>query len=403
MSYKVIKREHADGEKNDISYLSREAAEKVRKFHRSFPEYSVTPLQSLPETAQAIGVSRLYVKDESYRFGLNAFKVLGASYAMGNVLAQRLGVDISDLAYDRLVSQEVRDELGSITFVTATDGNHGRGVAWTAKKLGQKSVVYMPEGTSAERLVNIRREGASATITDMNYDESVRLAARKARENDWVMVQDTSWEGYQEIPRWIMQGYGTMALEAGEQLSELGEEGVPTHIFLQAGVGAMAGAVTGYFASMYGDAADNEEIRRPTVVIVEPNAADCYYRTVKANDGTRHVVEGKLDTIMVGLACGEPCIMGWDVLQDYADYFISCPDEAAMKGMRILGNPAGADPRIISGESGASAFGCVASIMSDPDLEDIREELGIDEDSRLLFFSTEGATDTADYRRIVWG
>ena len=204
------------------------------------------------------------------------------------------------------------------------------------------------------------------------------------------MVQDTAWEGYEDIPTWIMQGYGTMGLEAYEQIPEK-----PTHIFLQAGVGSMAGAVTGLFSSIYGK-------DRPIITIVEPNKADCLFRTAEANDGTRHFVTGDMNTIMAGLACGEPCSIGWNILADYADHFISCPDYVAAKGMRILGNPAGKDNRVVSGESGAASFGCVAEIMTNPALADIKKKLGLNENSRVLFFSTEGDTDRENYKSIVW-
>lgn len=189
-----------------------------------------------------------------------------------------------------------------------------------------------------------------------------------------------------------MQGYTTMAFEAVEQLK--GEK--PTHIFLQAGVGAMSGAITGFFADLYGD----EE--RPVITVVEPNKADCIYRTAKAADGRIHAVGGDMDTIMAGLACGEPCTIGWNVLRDHADHFVSMPDYVAAKGMRILGNPMGNDPRVVSGESGASTLGLVAEIMQNRSLDWLREELQLGTDSRILCFSTEGDTDRENYRRIVW-
>lgn len=234
-------------QKTDLTFLSKPVEEKVKAYHQSFPVYQETPLACLQETARELGVGNIYVKDESYRFGLNAFKVLGGSYAMGHYLADRLGKPMEEVDYRFLTAEASRKALGDITFVTATDGNHGRGVAWTARQLRQKSVVYMPEGSARERLENIRAEGAEASITDLNYDDAVRLANRQAEEKGWVMVQDTAWEGYESIPRWIMQGYGTMGLEAYEQLPEK-----PTHIFLQAGVGSMAGAITGLFSSLYG-------------------------------------------------------------------------------------------------------------------------------------------------------
>jgi len=370
--------------------FSAAVAGRIRAFHRSFHEYTETPLVRMENTARALGLKDVYVKDESRRFGLNAFKVLGGSYAVGSVLAARLGIKPDEMRFDALTSPQARAALGSPTFVTATDGNHGRGVAWAARRFGCSSVVYMPKGSVMERLENIRREGAEAEITEFNYDECVRLANRQAREKGWIVVQDTAWEGYEEIPLRIMQGYMTMALEAHEQLGRR-----PTHIFLQAGVGSMAAAVTAFFAGVYGD-------DRPVITIVEPNKADCIYRSALSGDGQRRFVTGDMDTIMAGLACGEPCTIAWDILSKTADHFISCPDYAAAQGMRILGNPMPGDHRVISGESGAAAFGCVSEIMRRPELAHIRDALGLNEDSVCLFFSTEGATDRQNYRDIVW-
>ena len=379
-----------EGKKAAFRDYSLDKAEAVREFHRSFPMYAPTPLAKLSETAKALGIGEIYVKDESHRFGLNAFKVLGGSYAMGNILARKLGKSLQETGYGVLTAAETKEKLGDITFITATDGNHGRGVAWTANTLGQKSVVHMPRGSAEERLNNIRLAGAEADIIDGNYDDAVRLSRKEAEENGWVVVQDTSWPGYEEIPGWIMQGYCTMGLEAYEQLPQK-----PTHIFLQAGVGSMAAAIAALFASAYGE-------DRPKIIIVEPNNADCFYRTAKADDGELHIVTGDMPTIMAGLACGEPCSLAWEILKDCADHFIAFPDWAAAKGMRILGNPLGADDRVISGESGASAFGCMAAIATEPSLAHIKQELGLDETSRVLFFSTEGATDKENYRKIVW-
>jgi len=367
-----------------------EQARKVRAFHESFPMYAPTPLARLPETAAELGIGDICVKDESHRFGLNAFKVLGGSYAIGNYLSRKLGRPLWETGYGVLTAPETRAQLGDITFITATDGNHGRGVAWTANTLAQKSVVHMPRGSAAERLHNIRAAGAEADIIDGNYDDAVRQSRKEAEENGWVIVQDTSWEGYEEIPGWIMQGYCTMGLEAWEQLPW-----VPTHIFLQAGVGSMAAAIAAFFAGAYGE-------NRPKIIIVEPNTADCFYRTAKADDGNMHIVTGDMPTIMAGLACGEPCSLAWEILRSLADHFLAFPDWAAAKGMRILGNPMGKDDRVISGESGASAFGCMAAILTEPALADLKQTLGLDQNSRVLFFSTEGDTDRDNYRKIVW-
>ncbi len=263
----------------EVKRFGYENAQRVQQFHRSFPDYHQTPLAKLPRTAKELGLGELYVKDESYRFGLNAFKVLGGSFAIGSYIAKCLQTDLAALPYEKMISKEVREKLGALTFVTATDGNHGRGIAWTANRLHQQSVVYMPKGSAPERLQNIRALGSMAEITDLRYDDAVRLACKQAEEKGWVLVQDTDWDGYTEIPGWIMQGYTTMAWEAVQQL----QERRPTHIFLQAGVGAMSGALSGFFADFYGDGAE-----APVVTIVEPEKADCIYRTAAANDGRMH-------------------------------------------------------------------------------------------------------------------
>ncbi len=389
--FKLVSPPRSAGARSDVTPFGVETAKRTRAFHASFPEYSVTPLANLSGLAKELGLGGVYVKDESYRFGLNAFKVLGGSFAIGSYLAGRLGVDIGQLPYDRMTGKETREKLGDITFVTATDGNHGRGVAWTANRLGQKSVVYMPKGSALERLENIRALGSDASITELNYDDAVRLANQGAEKHGWVMVQDTAWEGYEDIPRWIMQGYTTLALEATEQLRQLSVE-KPTHIFLQAGVGAMSGGITGFLRDCYGD--------EPVITIVEPNKADCIYRSARA--GERYCVTGEMQTIMAGLACGEPCTIGWEILRDHADHFISCPEYVAAKGMRVLGNPVNGDTRVVSGESGAVTLGLVAELMQNPSLDWLREPLGLGSDSRVLCISTEGDTDRENYRRIVW-
>ena len=371
--------------------FGRRAAREALAFHQSFPEYRPTPLVRLRALAEALGAGEIYVKDESQRFGLNAFKALGGSHAIARCIAQRLGLDFGALSFDRLTSPQLRRALGDVTFVTATDGNHGRGVAWTAMRLGQKSVIYMPAGTAPERLENIRRLGAEASILDMPYDDCVRYARAQADAHGWILVQDTSWSGYEQIPLWIMQGYTTMGLEIEAQLGGAR----PTHVFLQAGVGAMAGAMAAFFAECWRDAP-------PTIAIVEPQSADCFFRTAAASDGALHAAPGPMRTIMAGLACGEPCTLGWEVLRDHADHFVSCPDYVAAQGMRILSSPLPGDERVISGESGAATLGFVAEVMRNEKLAWLRRQLCLDKDSRVLCISTEGATDRENYQKIVW-
>ena len=380
---------------SQLQVMSLENVAKARAFHESFPQYSVTPLVKLDHMAAYLGLKEVYVKDESYRFGLNAFKVLGGSFAMARYIAKQTGKDVSELPYNVLTSDELRKEFGQATFFTATDGNHGRGVAWAANKLGQKAVVLMPKGSTQTRLNNILKEGAKATIEEENYDECVRMANAMAEKTEnGVMVQDTAWDGYEEIPAWIMQGYGTMANEADDQLHEAGCER-PTHVFIQAGVGSLAGAVQGFFANRYPE-------NPPKVVVVEAAPAACLYKGACAKDGAIRIVDGDMVTIMAGLACGEPNTISWDILKNHVDAFIATPDWVAAKGMRMLAAPFKGDQPVTSGESGAAPFGTLACIMTMDEYKPLREHLGLDENSKVLLFSTEGDTDPDRYKSIVW-
>ncbi len=382
-------------ENKQLSVMSIDEVKKAHDFHSSFPQYSTTPLVQLKNMASHLGVKEIYVKDESYRFGLNAFKVLGGSFAMARYIAKQTGKDVSELPYEVLTSPELKEEFGQATFFTATDGNHGRGVAWAANKLGQKSVVFMPKGSTQTRLENIKKENAVATIEEVNYDECVRMAADAASKTpNGIVVQDTAWEGYEEIPAWIMQGYGTMALEASGQLKEYGCD-KPTHIFIQAGVGSLAGAVQGYFSNLYPE-------NPPIVVVVEADVAACLYKGAKVGDGSIQFVDGDMQTIMAGLACGEPNTISWDILKNNTDTFISAPDHMAAKGMRMLAAPIKGDPSITSGESGAAPFGVLSCIMQTDEYKELREHLKLDENSKVLLFSTEGDTDPERYMSIVW-
>lgn len=382
-------------EDKELSVMALESVAKARKFHESFPQYTKTPLAKLNHMAQWLGLGDVYCKDESYRFGLNAFKVLGGSFAMARYIANELGRDVSQLNYDVLTSDQLRKEFGQATFFTATDGNHGRGVAWAANKLKQKAVVFMPKGTTPTRLENILKENATATIEEMNYDDCVRLAAEHAATTPrGVVVQDTAWDGYEEIPSWIMQGYGTMASEADEQLHENGCDR-PTHVFVQAGVGSLAGAVTGYFANRYPE-------NPPKVVVVEAQEAACLYKGAVAGDGNIRIVDGDLPTIQAGLACGEPNTISWEILKNHVTVFTACPDWVAAKGMRVLGAPFKGDPQVVSGESGAVPMGLLYSIMTMPELKGLKDALELNETSRVLLFSTEGDTDPDRYKDIVW-
>ncbi len=308
-------------------------------------------------------MSTILVKDESQRFGLNAFKMLGGAYAIAQLLCEKYH------GYQRILIRYLQSQYKEkMTFATTTDGNHGRGVAWAAQQLGQNAVIYMPKGSAQERVDAILRLGARCIVTEMNYDDTVRFTMQTARQNGWEVVQDTAWEGYTKIPTWIMQGYATLADEAVEQMAAMGIAR-PTHVFLQAGVGAMAGGVLGYLVDVFG-------ARDLHSVIVEPELADCLYRSgVK---GQIVNVGGSMATIMAGLACGEPNPLGWDILRNCATQFISCQDAVAALGMRVLGNPLGTDPRVISGESGAVGLGILCAVHFHPQREALMNKLGLD-------------------------
>ena len=378
-----------------LTVMALDEVARAQAFHKSFPQYTVTPLARLDGMAGRLGLGGLFVKDESYRFGLNAFKVLGGSFAMARYIAEEMGRDVSEMSYDYLTSQTFRDEFGQATFFTATDGNHGRGVAWAANKLGQKAVVHMPKGSTRTRFDNIAKEGAQVTSEEVNYDDCVRMAAAEAAAPPHgVVVQDTAWDGYEKIPSLIMQGYGSMACEAAQQLRQMSVNR-PTHIFVQAGVGSLASAMVGYFTNLF----PNDP---PRFIIMEAAAADCLYQGAVANDGAPRIVGGDLQTIMAGLACGEPNTIGWDILRNHATAFLSCPDWVSAKGMRMLGAPVQGDPRVISGESGAVGMGVISTIMEDDAYRELREALELDRNSQVLMFSTEGDTDPDRYREIVW-
>lgn len=385
-------------EKSDDAHLgimSLENVAKARAFHKSFPQYTVTPLARLDNLAARLGLNNLCVKDESYRFGLNAFKVLGGSFAMASCFADETGRDVADMTYDYLTSDELARDFGQATFFTATDGNHGRGVAWAAKRLGKKAVVHMPKGSTKPRFDNIAAEGATVTIEEVSYDECVRMAAAEAEACErGVIVQDTAWEGYEKIPSLIMEGYGTMASEAAEQLREAAINR-PTHVFVQAGVGSLAGAVVGYFANLYPD-------NPPTFVVMEATNAACLYKGAVAADGEPRIVIGDMPTIMAGLCCGEPNTLGWDILRNHVTAFVACPDWVAARGMRILGAPEKGDPRVISGESGTVGAGLISTLMTDESYVELRDLIGLDKTSNVLMFSTEGDTDPEHYRKVVW-
>ena len=368
-------------------------ARRARVFHRSIPDYEPTPLVSLDALAAELGLSNVWVKDEAPRFGLNAFKVLGASYAVAQVLAESLGQDRGELSFDGLAAAINNLRLDGLTLCTATDGNHGRAVAWAAEQLGCGAVVYMPKGSVESRFNAIASHHADVSIVDGGYDDAVAQAAEDAMRNGWSLIQDTAWSGYESVPKHIMQGYLTIMDEAIEQLH--GE--IPTHIFIQAGVGSLAAAVQAQFRESLGAA-------RPVTAIVEPTHAACCFSSMAAGTRSPQSLKGDMPTIMAGLKCGTPSTLAWNILHDYSDVFVSCSDDIARAGMRALAHPRPGDPTIVSGESGAVTTGLLITLLdpaSQAMFADEIESLMLDVDSRVLLISTEGATDPFSYKRII--
>lgn len=376
-------------------FLNEEISNHVRAFHSSISNYEITPLVSLHNLAKKLNIKGIYVKDESYRFNLNAFKSLGGIYAIFKIVCQKLNLDDNKTTFEDLQKPHIKEQLKDMVFITATDGNHGKGVAFAAAKLGCKSIVLMPKGSVEIRAEAIRQVGAyEVTITDLSYDDAVRKAAIMAKENNWYLVQDTAWDGYEDIPNYITQGYTTMANETYDQLQQYGIE-KPTHLFLQAGVGSMAGGVLGYFANKYNG-------NPPITTIVEPKNVACIYKSALTNDGRPHGVTGDLHTIMAGLNCGEPNTATWPILRDFASFYAACPDYVTARGMRLMATPLGNDKKIISGESGAVGLGLLSLLMERDELSHIRKAMNLNSDSVVLIFNTEGNTDPIGYNEVIY-
>lgn len=378
-------------------FLTEEDGRRVREFHRSLGEYEETPLLSLDSMAERLGVGGIYVKNESKRFGLNAFKALGASYAIHELLTREAralresGPEGLRQAEETTVNPAFPCGKGKV-FVTATDGNHGKGVAWSAWKAGGRAFVFMPKGSRQCRVDAIAAIGETkVTVTDWNYDDTVRFACSFAEENGYCFVQDTGFEGYTEIPNLIAQGYLTMIQEALEQLEERGV-GAPTHVFLQAGVGTMAGSLLGYLANRYGE-------KMPVASIIEADESACVLASARA--GERVAIGGNPQTVMAGLNCGEVNICVWPILRDFAKFYISCPDWVTELGMRTYACPVGADEPMISGESGAVGLGLLMSLCGKPEYGGYRAAMGLDKTAKILLISTEGDTDPEHYAEAV--
>lgn len=340
------------------------------EYHQSLKNYTVTPLLELNELAKSLGVKSIFVKDESYRFGLNAFKGLGASFAISRIL-------------------EKDPDIG--TFCSATDGNHGRAVAWSAKFFGKKSKIFVPKGTTKARIQAIEKEGAVVEKVDANYDETCEFAKKKSRDNGWQLVQDTASENYEEIPAYIMAGYLTHFKELEDSLHNLPKPKVDI-VFLQAGVGSWPAAAAWYYLNRYG-------INRPKIILVEPIEAAGILASFKKGERTKP--QGNFKTIMAGLNCGIPSLTAWEILKHSADATIAIGDTFTAQAIRKLYYPTGDDKRVISGESGAGGLAGFIALMTNPRFRNLKKALNINTESRVLFYSTEGDTDPENFKNII--
>ena len=352
----------------------------------SWPGYCVAPLQLLPGLAAKCHVRQVFYKDESLRFGLKSFKALGGSYAV----AQQLIREITDVTgdtptMDELFRKKYTDIVSKLTVATATDGNHGRSVAWGAQLFGCACVIYIHADVSASREKSMIDFGADVIRVSGNYDDSVRDVADAAAKNDWIVISDNSYPGYLEIPKDVMAGYTVMLRETVDQL----DGQIPTHVLIQGGCGGLAASVCGYFWERW-------EKQRPRLIIVEPEQANCLQRSAMA--GKMTVVAGRLETLMAGLACGEVSLLAWEILKTGADDFVTLPERMVATSMRVLAQGEGKDPSIEAGESAVAGVGALCSLSDDIEA---RKALGITTESTVLLFGTEGATDAELYEKLI--
>jgi len=351
----------------------------------TLPGHAPTPLHALPGLAKSLDVAAIQIKDEGRRFGLKSFKALGGAYAVVSlVLAEaerRLGRAVPP---DELGDPEVRKIAARLTFACATDGNHGRSVAWGAQVAGAACQIFIHAGVSEGRAAAMAAFGATINRIAGSYDDSVRIAAETAEQKGWTVVSDTAWDGYEDIPLTVMQGYTTMIAEALDALAA-----PPTHIFLQAGVGGLAAAVAAYATQRLGEAA-------PRIVVVEPERAACLFASAEA--GRTVTIPHGEPTVMAMLECATPSPLAWEVLHHLADGFVTLEEDEAIAAMRMLADPRPGDAAVVAGESGGTGFAGALQCLRDPAA---REHLGLDASSRILVFNSEGATDPTIYALIV--
>lgn len=341
-----------------------------------------TPLWSMAGTANALGIKALWIKDESKRSNLGSFKALGAPNALIKLILKHFPA----FEPDKILLGEYREQLADFAVVSATDGNHGRALAAAAQASGCPCTIVIHAQVSQEREDAIAAYGATMVRISGNYDESVEEADRIAKKNDWTVVSDTSYEGYTEIPRDVMQGYGVMAAETVAQLDAQLQK--PTHIIIQGGVGGLAAGAFSYFWEQYGTT-------RPIFIVVEPRQADCLYQS--AIQGKPSAATGSVDSVMAGLACGKTSPIAWNFLQPSVDYFALIEDQDAIDSMKHLARGEHGDTPIIGGESGVAGLALLSKLAKQNQFD----ALGLNAGSKVLIFNTEGATAPALFKKLT--
>lgn len=367
--------------------LSLEGALAARAEISTWSGYDITPMRELTPVAAACRVRSVLYKDEASRFGLGSFKALGGTYAVARLLQRRVGLGRA-VSTAELASGAHAATTRALTVVSATDGNHGRSVAAGAAMFGCRSVILIHAGVSMAREQAIAAKGAHVIRIDGNYDDTVREASRMAAQDGWALITDTSSDSGEGGCADVMHGYTVMVAEALEQISALGHE-VPSHIFVQGGVGGLAATACAYSWLLLA-------ARAPIVVVVEPERADCLYQSAKAGRPTRS--PGDLNTVMAGLACGEVSGCAWRILSEGAEFFQTITDSEGIAVMRLLADEGRAGARIVAGESAGAGLAGLMAAAADPHA---RRMLRLEPASRILVFGTEGATDPELYAALL--
>lgn len=371
---------------SDYSFLN---TNDMLAFHQSIPDYHPTPLDKLPELATRLRIGQIFVKNESFRFGIKAFKALGASYAIFRFLKREYTAQYGDgLKIARLRDIENIIKVKNYTFSAATDGNHGKAVAWTARRLKQKAVIFMPHDSAKARIESIICEGAEVVLVKGSFDDCVQQCAQESQKKGWQVISDTAYQDYYLIPQFILLGYTTLFKEMENTINKLDSPDVD-FVFLQAGVGGFAAAATSYYVKRY-------KQKRPKLVCVEPLESDCFFESICCGKGNPVATRGNLCSIMAGLNCGIPSPVAWPVVKDGVHFFLSISDSYAQQAMRLY-----AREKIVSGESGAAGLAGLLALCSDKKIKAVRHKIKLGIESRVLLINTEGDTDPTSYQQII--